>query len=180
MSKLKPLIRSWRYTATILRALPSPSHRKLLQRMLAFSQALPGQFNQPLPVMLAHLTPTPTLAQPVSEAEIRRLADAVAAWHFRSSLGICLRRSLLRYHFLREANIPVSVIFGARLKDQQQGGGLGGHAWLTLHGAPYYENPGDYQGFVIMYQYPPTETQNQKAEIQNLNLVLSEDEGSKI
>jgi hypothetical protein len=111
--------------------------------------------------MMAQLTPTPHPEQETSSKnngltpdEIRRLADAIAAWHLFSPLGICLRRSLLRYYFLREANLPITIIFGARLKDAQEGGGLGGHAWLTLAGQPYYENPKDYAGFVTMYVYP--------------------------
>ncbi len=187
----KRLARGLRHTVTIIRALPTAPKRELLGRMIAFSRALPQQFNQPLPEMMAQLTPPdasantlPGRVQPpfgtdqrMSESgrnfdferqrtqealggltadDIRQLADAVAAWHLRSSLGICLRRSLLRYYFLREAKVPAHVVFGARLKDRQEGGGLGGHAWLTLNDAPYYENPDDYTGFVVMYVYPQT------------------------
>jgi hypothetical protein len=133
--------------------------------MLTFSQTLPQQFNQPLPAMMAQLTPSPQHQSKkefgsfedsgsLTEDDIRQLADAVAAWHLYSPLGICLRRSLLRYHFLREAKVPVVIVFGARLKHNSEGGGIGGHAWLTLNDAPYYENPADYQGFVPMYIYP--------------------------
>ncbi|MCB0193441.1 MAG: lasso peptide biosynthesis B2 protein [Anaerolineae bacterium] len=148
-------------TIVLGRAWIDAPRRALLRRMVAFSRALPDQFNQPLPETMASLTPSSqaTTALPMPEKEIRQLADAVAAWHIRSPLGICLRRSLLRYYFLREANIPVQVIFGARIKDAAEGGGIGGHAWLTLHGTPYYENPADYQGFVIMYTYPQLEAQ---------------------
>jgi hypothetical protein len=131
-----------------------------LWQLISLSQALPQKFDDPLPVMMAGLTPAyPYLLQQstqLTEAEVRRLADAVAAGHFWSPLGICLRRSLLRYYFLRAMDLPVSIVFGARLKDQQAGGGLGGHAWLTLAGQPYYETPGDYEGFVPMYVYPET------------------------
>ena len=123
--------------------------------MVDLSRALPRQFDQPLPQMMTRLTPHPTHSSPCQPHTVRRLADAVAAWHLNSPLGICLRRSLLRYYFLREAEVPVRVVFGARLKAQADGGGLGGHAWLTLDGRPYYENPGDYKGFVEMYAYPP-------------------------
>ena len=126
--------------------------------MVAFSRSLPRQFDQSLPTMMAQLTPSPDRqAETLAENHIRGLADAVAAWHVRSPLGICLRRSLLRYYFLRKANVPVKVVFGARLKDERASGGLGGHAWLTLNEVPYHENPGDYQGFTKMYQYPPNE-----------------------
>jgi hypothetical protein len=91
----------------------------------------------------------------LAEPQIRQLADAVAAWQLRSPLGICLRRSLLRYYFLREAGLPVKISFGARLKSEREGSGLGGHAWLTLNGRAYYEPPANYEGFVVMYSYPP-------------------------
>ena len=142
-------------TLTLLRALPDPSKRDLLRRMITFSRDLPAQFEHPLPQMMAGLTPEPSDSQSVSDVkEIRQLADAVAAWHVRSPLGLCLRRSLLRYHFLRSANVPVRIVFGARLKGEPEGGGLGGHAWLTLGELAYYERPEDYQGFVAMYVYP--------------------------
>lgn len=147
--------RGLRHSLTLLAALPQHSKRTLLARMLAFSRTLPQQFNQPLPQMMAQLTPAATSdLQPLTPDDIRRLADAVAAWHLRSPLGICLRRSLLRYHFLRQAGLPVTIVFGARLKGEHEGGGIGGHAWLILNGSPYFENARDYTGFVEMYVYP--------------------------
>ena len=125
--------------------------------MLHFSRALPQRFEQPLPTMMAELTPAAIGQYPVGPDEIRPLADAVAAWQLLSPLGICLRRSLLRYYFLREAGLPVTIVFGARLKRNDEGGGLGGHAWLTLNGRPYHESPANHQGFVKMYAYPEPE-----------------------
>lgn len=143
----------------MIRALPNAAKRQLLWRMITFCRRLPQQFDHSLPTMMAQLTPS-TNIEPhrVKPDNVRRLADAVAAWHLASPLGICLRRSLLRYHFLREADLPVGIVFGARFKDNSEGGGIGGHAWLTLEGEPYYENPQDYEGFVVMYRYPDSET----------------------
>ena len=124
--------------------------------MIDFSRDLPRHFDRPLPAMMAHFTPNPAPMPPVSPDTIRQLADAIAAWHLRSPLGICLRRSLLRYYFLWEAGAPVKIVFGARLLSQSEGtGGIGGHAWLTLDDEPFYENPHDYVGFAEMYVYPP-------------------------
>ena len=175
------LTRGMHHTATIISAAWTAPKRELFVRMVAFSRALPQQFNQPLPEMMRHLTPgelantlsdnaqsqpgvvstplTRSIHPPAAKVsltadEVRHLADAVAAWHLRSPLGVCLRRSLLRYHFLREVGLPVNIVFGARLKDSQEGGSIGGHAWLTLDGSPYYENPDDYAGFAVMYTYP--------------------------
>ncbi|MCL4295326.1 MAG: lasso peptide biosynthesis B2 protein [Anaerolineae bacterium] len=151
----KRLIRGGRHTRTIVSALPAAPKRNLLARMIAFSRALPQQFNQPLPQMMAQLTcVTNSDLTALSLDDIRRLADAVAAWHLHSPLGLCLRRSLLRYHFLRQAGLPVRIVFGARLKNDHEGGGIGGHAWLTLNGEPFYEDPQNYAGFVEMYAYP--------------------------
>ena len=154
------IARTVRYLAILLGALPKTSQRKLLWQIFSLSLVLPQKFDDALPAMMAGLTPAgPYLLQPptqLTESDVRRLTDAVAAGHFWSPLGICLRRSLLRYHFLRAMGLPVSIVFGARLKDRQEGGGLGGHAWLTLGGQPYYETPGDYEGFVEVYAYPET------------------------
>lgn len=147
--------------------------------MIALSRDLPQRFDQPLPIMMQSLTPTPAPHPAVEPDTIRQLADAVAAWHLRSPLGICLRRSLLRYYFLREAGLPVRVVFGARLKDQTEGGGIGGHAWLTLDGQPYYENPKDYADFAVMYVYPsadnPATTINQDASSSQVSLTTIEE-----
>lgn len=157
----KRLARGWRHTRTIVSALPAAPKRDLLTRMVAFSRTLPRQFEQPVPQMMAQLTCITDSDLPdlqnlpgLSPDEIRHLADAVAAWHLQSPLGICLRRSLLRYHFLRQAGLPVRIVFGARLKNDREGGGIGGHAWLTLNGEPFYEDPQNYAGFVEMYAYP--------------------------
>lgn len=158
----KRVVRGVQHTLTIARALSHRTGRRLLWRMVAFSHGLPQQFKQPLPLMMARLTSAyPDNGHSLEDIgrlnpdDVRRLADAVAAWHFRSPLGICLRRSLLRYHFLWQAGLPVTIVFGARLKESWEGGGVGGHAWLTLEGKPYYETPGDYEGFIVMYRYPP-------------------------
>lgn len=148
------LVRAGRHTGRVGQAWLIPARRRLLWRMIAFSRSLPARFEQPLPEMMARLTP-PARAQPVAEEAIWPLADAVAAWHFRSPLGICLRRSLLRYYFLREAALPVHIVFGARLKGRPAERTIGGHAWLILNGQPYHEHPADYEGFVPLYTYPP-------------------------
>jgi hypothetical protein len=155
------LKRAWRHTTTIFKALASRPQRRLLGQMIVLSRALPRRFDRPLPQMLAELTSPSTSREAwlvLSEDDVRRLADAVAAWHIRSPLGICLRRSLLRYRFLRLRQLPVKIVFGARLKGDGPGRGIGGHAWLKLNGQPYYENPGDYEGFVEMVSFPGDET----------------------
>jgi len=153
----KRLGRAGQHSLTLGQALLNGPRRRLLGRMIRFSQTLPQQFDRPLPQMMACLTLLTATGSALQPQTVRRLADAVAAWHLTSPLGICLRRSLLRYHFLGEAGLPLTVVFGARLKAENEGGGIGGHAWLTLDGRPYHENPADYEGFVVMYVYPPVD-----------------------
>jgi hypothetical protein len=164
----KRLRRGWRHSRTLLRAALSPERRTLVWQMFAFERSLPPRFNRPLPEMMAGVTPPPPVPGEItgdlSADTIRKLADAVAAWRIRSPLGICLRRSLLRYHFLRRIGVPVVIIYGARLKTEAEGGGLGGHAWITLHGIPWYEVPQDYQDFVPMFHYPAPEGETTESE----------------
>jgi hypothetical protein len=143
------LLRGVAYTATLAVALVDPSSRRLLWESLALANQLPGLLEQPLPEALCSLTPTATSSSMDPET-IRQIVDAITAFGAGRPLGICLRRSLLRYHFLRRANLPVVVHFGARRLDQ----GLGGHAWLTLHGQPYHEKPEHYQAYALMYTFP--------------------------
>lgn len=103
----------------------------------------------PLPAALAALTPQPA-PQRLEAATIRQIVDALSAFGAGRPLGICLRRSLLRYHFLRRAGLPVVVHFGARRLGER----IGGHAWLTLDGQPYYETPEHYLNYVLMFSYP--------------------------
>ena len=149
----KRAVSAVKHLAIMAAAVALPARRAVLGRMVAFSRALPARFDHPLPEMMAALTPA-TVDLSLPATEIRRLADAVAAWHLASPVGICLRRSLLRYHFLRRAGLPVVIVFGARIKSTTEGGGIGGHAWLTLHGRPYFENSRNYQGFAVMVVFP--------------------------
>jgi hypothetical protein len=133
----------------------SPRRRALLRDMRAFCRALPRALAAPLPQAMQSITPA-ALA-PVDPDLIRNLADLAALLERRSPLGLCLRRSLTRYHFLRRAGLPVAVQFGARFVGGQPDRDITGHAWLTLHDVPYHESGEDWQGFAIMYSYPPTE-----------------------
>ena len=136
---------------TLLMALPRPSAWRLGREMWRMSQHLDARMTgAPLPLFLAGLTPT-AIDLTLPPARVRRLADAIAVLHIASPLGICLRRSLLRYHFLRRCGTPVTIVFGAR----RRGEALGGHAWLTLDQHPYFEAAEDYQPFVVMVRFPP-------------------------
>jgi hypothetical protein len=109
--------------------------RHFVQETLILARELPGRLDQPLPAALQALTP-PAAPQFLDPDTMRQIVDALTAFGAGRPLGICLRRSLLRYHFLRRAGLPLVIHFGAR----RLGDDIGGHAWLTLDGQPYHEN----------------------------------------
>lgn len=123
-----------------------------MQEALALARELPARLEQPLPAALQALTP-PVRPQPLDDDTMRQIVDALTAFGAGRPLGICLRRSLLRYHFLRRAGLPLVVHFGAR----RLGDTLGGHAWLTLDGLPYHEQPEHYLRYTVMWRFPDEE-----------------------
>jgi len=146
-------LRHWAIGLAALVLVLSPRRRALWQAMRAFVRDLPKALEAPLPQALATLTPTfPDLVVP--NTTLRLLADAAALFERRSPFGLCLRRSLVRYHFLRRVGIPLTLNFGARFKSGQPDQEVTGHAWVTLNGQPYFEEGENYQGFTVMFQYP--------------------------
>jgi hypothetical protein len=133
--------------------------------MYAFCQSLPPVMKAPLPDVLTSLTPNDDdsradLSPQLTANTIRNLADLAALLDRRSPLGLCLRRSLTRYHFLRRAGLPVCLQFGARFIDGKPDREVTGHAWLTLNGAPYYESNDNWQGFAVMFKFPTLNERN--------------------
>jgi len=141
--------RGARYSLVLIAALVDPPRRRFIYEALALARELPACMDSPLPAALAELTPAPA-PQPLDTDTIRQIADALTAFGAGRPLGICLRRSLLRYYFLRRAGLPVVVHFGARRLGER----IGGHAWLTLNGQPYYEAPEHYLNYALMFSYP--------------------------
>ncbi len=133
------------------------ARRERLREIQVFCRALPAALTPPLPAALQRLTPGgPGTSPPVAlEHELRDLADLVALLERRSPLGLCLRRSLTRYHFLRRAGVPVVLRFGARFVDATPDRDVTGHAWLTLNGKPYHEDDENWRGFTVMLSCPP-------------------------
>lgn len=138
------------YGVLLLVALADGRQRRFSREVLALARELPDRLNQPLPAAMQALTPT-AQRQPLDHETMRRIVDALTAYGAGRPLGICLRRSLLRYHFLRRAGLPLVVHFGARRLGEE----IGGHAWLTLDGQPYHERPEHYQSYTVMWSYPP-------------------------
>ena len=153
-----------RHVRLALRTLPmlivSPQRRALFREMQTFIRALPDALKAPLPEALARLTPVRGDAASGVGADfvgadfIRDLADLTALLDRRSPLGLCLRRSLVRYHYLRRAGLPVDLKFGAKFVAGKPDREVTGHAWLTLNDHPYVEADENWKGFVVMLSFP--------------------------
>jgi hypothetical protein len=134
----------------------SREQRALFREARAFIRALPERLKEPLPVAVKKLESGLTAERPNPETErvTRNLADLAVLLHRRSPLGICMRRSLTRYYFLRREGLPVHVHFGARFVDGKPDREITGHAWLTLDGRPYHEPGKNWRGFTVMLTFP--------------------------
>ncbi|NOX60359.1 MAG: hypothetical protein GXP42_00190 [Chloroflexi bacterium] len=144
---------------TALLARMDPNLRPLEREIRALLRAMPARYDaQPLPDFLAELTPRETDLAGMDERALRELIDAWARLERNHPFGLCLRRSLLRYHFLRRAGVELGIVFGARFRRAAKGQSIAGHAWNTLNGQPYHEQEEDYQGFRAIYHWPPTQS----------------------
>jgi hypothetical protein len=150
------------HAVVALRALPFADRRHLLRVAWQIERALPSLFARyPLAQLMEHLDAEAAVIQTrVSAPTATELADTAAVLDYFSPLGICLRRSLVRYVVLRGVGVPLVVQFGAKKNSTTHGGRIAGHAWLTCDGLPYAENPRDYQGFTPIYVYPSDNSSN--------------------
>jgi hypothetical protein len=151
--------------STLPGLLSDKRQRAALGEMRAFCHTLPDRLNAPLPDALSALTPEPVSLRNTeyalrNETTIRKLADLAALLDRGSPLGLCLRRSLTRYHFLRRAGRPVVLQFGAKFAAGRPDRDIHGHAWLTLNGQPYAEADENWRGFTVMFSYPPDSAKN--------------------
>jgi hypothetical protein len=76
--------------------------------------------------------------------------------------NICLKRSLVLYHFLRKYGMYVTVCFGVRYKNERSGNvevkKMEGHAWLTCNGDIFMEkNAEETKTYRMTYCYPKNE-----------------------
>lgn len=153
MLNLRPVLvrlrRGLTHSRVLAVALIDGPQRRLMIEALGLARELPARLEQPLPAALRALTP-PAQSQGLSCDATRAIVDALCAFGAGRPLGICLRRSLLRYYFLRRAGLPVVIHFGAR----RQGQDVAGHAWLTLSGQPYHEKAEHVSVHTLMWSYP--------------------------
>lgn len=140
---------------TLVRGGLDPDLRPLIPVIRRVARELPArQRVQSLPAFLAELTPAEADLVGIEPERLRRLVDALARVDRRHPFGLCLRRALLRYHFLRRAGLPLEIVFGVRIRQPYERPGLAGHAWNTLDGRPWHEDESDYRGFTVLYRWP--------------------------
>jgi len=132
--------------------------RQLLAEMRQLGRQLPDILKQPIPQAMTQLEmmigQRPFPLPP--ENKTRQLADLAALLDRHSPLGLCLRRSLLRYRYLHELDVPVTVLFGAKFapRDKADVKKILGHAWLVLAERPYHEDDENWQGYTVMLRWP--------------------------
>lgn len=134
--------------------------RRLLGEMMRFVRQIPEVMQQPLPMAMRSITPEPSPPSPLTqreERELRELADLAAVLERRSVPGICLKRSLVRYHYLSQIGVPLEVVFGARFVEGEQKD-VTGHAWLEQNGEIYWESAENVTPFTPIYRYSPATT----------------------
>lgn len=147
---------NWRLAAGCLPGLLlNSNHRRLLAEMRGLCRRLPALLQPSLEQGLSQLGDS-VQEEPIEADEVttRQLADLAALLERGSPLGLCLRRSLIRYHFLRRLGVPVMVNFGAKLVDGKVDRKIAGHAWLSLQGNPYHEEDANWRGFTVMFTWP--------------------------
>jgi hypothetical protein len=91
--------------------------------------------------------------------KIVKYTDYIFGLNFWMFKNTCLRRSLVLYHFLRQAGIDVQICFGVRYKEdsQQEGSSkeLEGHAWLLYKGDIFLErNAAMASEYTVTYCFP--------------------------
>lgn len=75
--------------------------------------------------------------------KIETYTDYLLSRNLFKCKNICLKRSLVLYHFLRKLGIEVSICFGVRYEDasgdRATADNLQGHAWLVYNGSIFME-----------------------------------------
>src|SRR5262245_3719635 len=102
------MITRFRHIWLILTCLPgillNRKKRALFAEAGAFLRVLPERFKRPLPELMKELTPpSASMRKPSLEKSLREIVDIAALINRSSPLGLCLRRSMTRYYFLRRA-----------------------------------------------------------------------------
>ncbi|RMG89001.1 MAG: hypothetical protein D6706_22170 [Chloroflexi bacterium] len=158
MFSLSSLSTRIRHLFLLVRALPLLRHREnriLLAEMRRFCRHLPVLLENSIPEAMSMVTPHEKRPFLPDETTTRHLADLAAVLERKSPLGLCLRRSLVRYHYLRQLGLPLILRFGAKLTHANQQPSLTGHAWLTLNNRPYFEPEENWREFTVTLSWPP-------------------------
>lgn len=93
------------------------------------------------------------------QVKIEKYTDYILSMNFWMYKVICLKRSLVLYHFLRKFYIDVHVCFGVRFEKAMMPGmavkEIEGHAWLLYKGQVFLERyPEETGTYTMTYCYP--------------------------
>lgn len=86
----------------------------------------------------------------VDAAQVQASAYAISlAAAFVPARVLCLERSLVLYHKLKRADVPVTLRLGARALP------FAAHAWVELEGTPINETPDNLKDFAPIMELGP-------------------------
>ena len=149
-----------------LRELRGSAQWWLFLRALVFAAAVPLLFRLKFSTITGWLerrTRTDNTAMPDST----RVEQTIRCVELARSIGsplvrqTCLTRGVTHYFFLRRAGLPVSLCFGAAMKNgaltQQVG-----HCWLVKDGEPFLENSDPRRQFLPVFSLPESVRQRKE------------------
>lgn len=137
----------------------------LFLQIILFATALPLLIKiLSVPRFMQIITPGyPASATPSDLCGIRdkieKYTDYILSRNFWMYKMICLKRSLILYHFLRKYGMYVTVCFGVRYKNELSGNAdvkkMEGHAWLLYNGEIFLEKMvEETKTYKVTYCYP--------------------------
>jgi hypothetical protein len=150
------------------RELRGPAQWWLFLRVLVFAAAVPLLFRLKLSVISGWLERR-TRTKGMSMPDPARVEQTIRCVELARLVGsplvrpTCLTRGVTHYLFLRRAGLPVSLCFGAAMKD----GVLvsqAGHCWLVKDGEPFLENSDPRRQFLPIYSLPESVGQRVNGE----------------
>jgi hypothetical protein len=152
IKKIKRNVNSWRDVLLFYRVLSLITVLPILVKW----NTLPRLMNRLTPLNIHTLKHSAT---DLTSAKIVKYTDFILGWGVGVWKRTCLKRSLVLYHFFRDAGMPVFVCFGVRIpalaKKQAAHGRLEGHAWLLHEGGIFLENDPDMtRTYMETYRFP--------------------------
>ncbi|MBI5664180.1 MAG: lasso peptide biosynthesis B2 protein [Nitrospirae bacterium] len=129
-------------------------------------------------------TLTPKNLKDNSKCDLNEMRDKIEKYtlyilskDFWMYKNICLKRSLVIYHFLRKYGMYVTICFGVRYINERPGNAeikkMEGHAWLVYNGDIFLEkNVEETKTYRMTYCYPKNEDEANEKELIDIERLM--------